>query len=184
MRGADEGGDGVALAVLVRLTRLSADASPAVLGVDLVDAGVALRGDVPYALLLGSVWGAVAGGAGALPAGAGRPPIRRVTRPRARPAGRARWIPVRPRSRTGRPRPARYAGAAGAGRGGRGGAGRPGRRPRGPERAGSAAARVRRAVPGSGRLLGRDGHRRPAAPAGRSAAAETAGAAGSATVTR
>ncbi|MFG2338494.1 streptophobe family protein [Streptomyces yangpuensis] len=60
---------GVALSVLVRLTRLSADASAAVLGVDLVDAGVELRGDVPYALLLGSVWGAVAGAAGAVAAG-------------------------------------------------------------------------------------------------------------------
>ncbi|MER7733468.1 streptophobe family protein [Streptomyces erythrochromogenes] len=60
---------GVALAVLVRLTRVSADASLAVLGVDVVDAGVELRGDVPYALLLGVVWGALAGGAGALPAG-------------------------------------------------------------------------------------------------------------------
>ncbi|MET9573346.1 hypothetical protein ABZY34_30280, partial [Streptomyces virginiae] len=85
MRGADEGGDGVALAVLVRLTRLSADASPAVLGVDLVDAGVALRGDVPYALLLGSVWGAVAGGAGALPPGPGG---RRSDGSRGRGAGR------------------------------------------------------------------------------------------------
>ncbi|WKV74783.1 streptophobe family protein [Streptomyces sp. PCS3-D2] len=64
---------GVALVVLVRLTRLSADASLAVLGVDLVDAGVELRGDVPYALLLGSVWGAAAGAAGAVLAGRRRP---------------------------------------------------------------------------------------------------------------
>ncbi|APU39699.1 streptophobe family protein [Streptomyces sp. TN58] len=63
---------GVALAVLVRLTRLSADASLAVPGVDTVGAGMELRGDVPYALLLGSVWGALAGGAGALLAGRGR----------------------------------------------------------------------------------------------------------------
>ncbi|MER6252615.1 streptophobe family protein [Streptomyces sp. NPDC001584] len=65
---------GVALAVLVRLTGFSAGGSPsgaggtslAVLGVDAVDAGVELRGDVPYALLLGALWGAVAGAAGAL----------------------------------------------------------------------------------------------------------------------
>ncbi|MFD7930471.1 streptophobe family protein, partial [Streptomyces sp. NPDC059742] len=57
---------GVALAVLVRLTGFSADTSLAVLGVDAVDAGVELRGDVPYALLLGALWGAVAGAVGAL----------------------------------------------------------------------------------------------------------------------
>ncbi|MFD6973931.1 streptophobe family protein, partial [Streptomyces sp. NPDC059949] len=56
---------GVTLAVLAWLTGLSADASLAVLGVDAVDAGVELRGDVVYALLLGAVWGAVAGGVGA-----------------------------------------------------------------------------------------------------------------------
>lgn len=57
---------GVALAVLVWLTGFSADASLAVLGVDAVEAGVELRGDVGYALLLGALWGAVAGAAGAL----------------------------------------------------------------------------------------------------------------------
>ncbi|MGW6985126.1 streptophobe family protein, partial [Streptomyces sp. NPDC054932] len=57
---------GVTLAVLVWLTGFSANASLAVLGVDAVDAGVELRGDVPYALVLGALWGGVAGGAGAL----------------------------------------------------------------------------------------------------------------------
>ncbi|MER6201788.1 streptophobe family protein [Streptomyces sp. NPDC001586] len=56
----------VTLAGLVWLTELSADASLAVLGVDAVDAGVELRGSVPLALLLGAVWGAGAGAAGAL----------------------------------------------------------------------------------------------------------------------
>ncbi|MET9888141.1 streptophobe family protein [Streptomyces sp. NPDC006430] len=55
------------LAVLVWLTELSAGGvAPTVLGMDAVGAGVELRGDVPYALLLGAAWGAVAGGAGAL----------------------------------------------------------------------------------------------------------------------
>ncbi|WP_405761757.1 streptophobe family protein [Streptomyces sp. NBC_00045] len=65
----------VALAVLVRLTGLSVDASLSVLGVDAVDAAVRLWGDTPYALLLGAAWGAVAGGAGALAAGGRRPPL-------------------------------------------------------------------------------------------------------------
>ncbi|MER6314918.1 streptophobe family protein [Streptomyces sp. NPDC001581] len=69
------------LAGLVWLTGLSADASLAVLGVDAVDAGVELRGSVPLALLLGAVWGAGAGAAGALLAprrrrGAGPDPVR------------------------------------------------------------------------------------------------------------
>lgn len=61
-------GTGVALAVLVWLTGFSAGASLAVPvpGVEAVDAGVELRGDVVYALLLGALWGAVAGAAGAL----------------------------------------------------------------------------------------------------------------------
>ncbi|MGW6576291.1 streptophobe family protein [Streptomyces sp. NPDC054945] len=64
---------GVTLAVLVWLTGFSAGGRPggaggaslAVPGVDAVDAGVELRGDVLYALLLGALWGAVAGAAGA-----------------------------------------------------------------------------------------------------------------------
>ncbi|MFE1900355.1 streptophobe family protein [Streptomyces yangpuensis] len=78
---------GVALVVLVRLTRLSADASLAVLGVDMVDAGVELRGDVPYALLLGSVWGAVAGAAGAVLAGRHRAAAVPARDPAGRPPG-------------------------------------------------------------------------------------------------
>ncbi|WP_327152715.1 streptophobe family protein [Streptomyces yangpuensis] len=114
---------GVALAVLVRLTRLSADASLAVLGVDMLDAGVELRGDVPYALLLGSAWGAVAGAAGAVLAGRRRP----AAVPAPDPAGRPPWPPAA--GATGWPAPvdpgpptAPY----GAGRDGRDGPGRPG----------------------------------------------------------
>ncbi|MEV0409227.1 streptophobe family protein [Streptomyces sp. NPDC050448] len=65
---------GVALAGLVWLTGVSVDASLSVLGVDAVDAGVELRGDTLYALVLGAAWGAVAGGAGALLARRRRPP--------------------------------------------------------------------------------------------------------------
>ncbi|MFD6228439.1 streptophobe family protein [Streptomyces sp. NPDC060232] len=100
---------GVALAVLVRLTRLSADASLAVLGLDVVGAAVELRGDVPYALLLGSAWGALAGGAGALLAGRGR----------AAAGGPGRARPVDPGAPT-----APYAAGRG-GREGRGGQGPP-----------------------------------------------------------
>ncbi|MFE2549476.1 streptophobe family protein [Streptomyces sp. NPDC059355] len=64
---------GVALAALTVLTGVSADASLPVLGVDAVDAGVELRGDALYALLLGAAWGAAAGGAGALLARRRRP---------------------------------------------------------------------------------------------------------------
>ncbi|GLV96201.1 MULTISPECIES: streptophobe family protein [Streptomyces] len=114
---------GVALAVLVRLTRLSADASLAVLGVDMVDAGVELRGDVPYALLLGSVWGAVAGGAGALLAGRDRAAAVAAGRPAAGWPGRP--APVDPGAPT-----APYAAGPGGGGGpggreGRGGQGPP-----------------------------------------------------------
>ncbi|MGP3685108.1 streptophobe family protein [Streptomyces sp. IBSNAI002] len=69
---------GVALAALVWLTALSADASLAVLGVDVVDAGVELRGSVPLALTLGAVWGAVAGALGALLARHRRAPLPRT----------------------------------------------------------------------------------------------------------
>ncbi|MFE2479963.1 streptophobe family protein, partial [Streptomyces sp. NPDC059389] len=64
---------GVALAALTVLTGVSVDASLSVLGVDAVDAGVELRGEAWYALLLGAAWGAVAGGAGALLARFRRP---------------------------------------------------------------------------------------------------------------
>ncbi|MER6446858.1 streptophobe family protein [Streptomyces venezuelae] len=56
----------VAMVVLVWLTGFSAHSSLAVVGVEVVDAGVELRGDAPYALLLGGLWGAGAGAAGAL----------------------------------------------------------------------------------------------------------------------
>ncbi|WP_405532015.1 streptophobe family protein [Streptomyces avidinii] len=55
----------VTAAVLVGLTGFSANASLAVLGVDAVDAGVELRGSLPLALVLGALWGAAAGAAGA-----------------------------------------------------------------------------------------------------------------------
>lgn len=112
---------GVALAVLVRLTRLSADASLAVLGVDVVDAGVELRGDVPYALLLGAVWGALAGGAGAVLAGRRRAAAVPVGDAAGDPAGggAGRGLPVDPGAPT-----APY-GAGPGGPGGPGAAGAP-----------------------------------------------------------
>ncbi|MCC0098910.1 streptophobe family protein [Streptomyces flavotricini] len=73
---------GVALAVLALLTGVSVDGSLSVLGADAVHAGVELRGDALYALLLGAAWGAAAGGAGALLAGRRRP-----AEPVPRPAG-------------------------------------------------------------------------------------------------
>ncbi|MBT2401662.1 streptophobe family protein, partial [Streptomyces sp. ISL-100] len=57
---------GVALPLLVWLTDVSADASLSVLGVDAFGAGIELHGSVPMAVLLGAVWGAGAGGLGAL----------------------------------------------------------------------------------------------------------------------
>ncbi|MGX1884146.1 streptophobe family protein [Streptomyces sp. NPDC055287] len=57
---------GVALPLLVWLTGVSADASLSVLGFDAFGAGIELQGSVPMALVLGVVWGAAAGGAGAL----------------------------------------------------------------------------------------------------------------------
>ncbi|MFF4449741.1 streptophobe family protein [Streptomyces sp. NPDC001502] len=73
---------GVALAVLVWLTGFSAGGtSLAVPGLDAVDAGVELRGDVLYALLLGALWGAVAGAAGAALAPRRRPALPRPAGP-------------------------------------------------------------------------------------------------------
>ncbi|MFB7787978.1 streptophobe family protein [Streptomyces vinaceus] len=74
---------GVVLAALALLTRVSVGGPAAgaggsslpVPGADALDAGVELRGDVLYALLLGAVWGAVAGGAGALLARRRRPAV-------------------------------------------------------------------------------------------------------------
>ncbi|GGV39739.1 streptophobe family protein [Streptomyces pilosus] len=56
----------VTLPLLALLTRVSADASLSVLGFDVVDAGIELRGRLGTALLLGAVWGAGAGAVGAL----------------------------------------------------------------------------------------------------------------------
>lgn len=56
----------VALAVLVRLTGVSVDASLSVLGFDAFGAGLELHGRLGPALLLGAAWGAAAGTAGAL----------------------------------------------------------------------------------------------------------------------
>ncbi|MFD8985802.1 streptophobe family protein, partial [Streptomyces sp. NPDC059564] len=93
---------GVTLAGLVWLTGLSADASLAVLGVDVVDADVALRGRAAHAALLGTAWGATAGATGATLT------RRRAAPPAAqRPAGRpppAAAPPTRGWSPGGRPR--------------------------------------------------------------------------------
>ncbi|MER6998337.1 streptophobe family protein [Streptomyces sp. NPDC000410] len=56
----------LALPLLVALAEVSADASLSVLGVDAFGAGVELRGDLGVAVPLGAVWGASAGGAGAV----------------------------------------------------------------------------------------------------------------------
>ncbi|WP_193776184.1 streptophobe family protein, partial [Streptomyces sp. E2N166] len=55
----------LALPLLARLTEVSVNASLSVLGVDAFGAGVTLRGHLGTALLLGAVWGAGAGAAGA-----------------------------------------------------------------------------------------------------------------------
>ncbi|WP_217235847.1 streptophobe family protein [Streptomyces sp. AC555_RSS877] len=54
------------LPLLAWLTQVSVDASLSVLGFDAFGAGVALRGHLGMALLLGAVWGVGAGAAGAL----------------------------------------------------------------------------------------------------------------------
>ncbi|BBC37600.1 hypothetical protein SGFS_088940 [Streptomyces graminofaciens] len=56
----------LALPLLVWLTQVSVDASLSVLGFDAFGAGIDLHGRAGAALLLGAVWGAGAGGAGAL----------------------------------------------------------------------------------------------------------------------
>ncbi|MFJ3138212.1 streptophobe family protein [Streptomyces sp. NPDC086843] len=56
----------VALPLLVWLTEVSANASLSVLGFDAFDAGLELRGHLGAAALLGALWGAGAGAAGAL----------------------------------------------------------------------------------------------------------------------
>ncbi|MFJ2258069.1 streptophobe family protein [Streptomyces sp. NPDC087844] len=54
------------LPLLGRLTEVSVDASLSVLGIDAFDSGIELRGQPGMALLLGALWGAVAGAVGAL----------------------------------------------------------------------------------------------------------------------
>nr|WP_052412061.1 streptophobe family protein [Streptomyces mutabilis] len=54
------------LPLLVWLTQVSVDASLSVLGIDAFGAGIDLRGQLGTALLMGAVWGAGAGAAGAL----------------------------------------------------------------------------------------------------------------------
>ncbi|PSM41999.1 hypothetical protein C6Y14_18425 [Streptomyces dioscori] len=54
------------LPLLVWLTEVSVDASLSVLGIDAFDSGIELRGQPGMALLLGALWGAVAGAVGAL----------------------------------------------------------------------------------------------------------------------
>ncbi|MFI1442981.1 streptophobe family protein [Streptomyces fructofermentans] len=56
----------LALPLLVGLTGVSVDASLSVLGIDAFDAGIELHGRPATALLLGALWGAAAGAAGAL----------------------------------------------------------------------------------------------------------------------
>ncbi|GGT63775.1 hypothetical protein GCM10014713_66250 [Streptomyces purpureus] len=78
----------VALPLLVAVSGLSVGASLSVLGVDAFEAGIELRGDLGVALLLGVVWGAGAGAAGALLAyAAGRAGTRAVLPPVPRPVG-------------------------------------------------------------------------------------------------
>lgn len=56
----------VAFPLLVWVTGVSVDAGVSVFGFDAVGAGIDLHGSLPLAFLLGAVWGALAGGAGAL----------------------------------------------------------------------------------------------------------------------
>ncbi|MCC2279157.1 streptophobe family protein [Streptomyces sp. ET3-23] len=72
----------VALPLLVLATRLKADASLSVLGIDAAGAGLELAGSVPSALLLGALWGCAAGAAGALLACATGTAGRRAVRTR------------------------------------------------------------------------------------------------------
>ncbi|MFD9442962.1 streptophobe family protein [Streptomyces sp. NPDC060006] len=55
-----------AMPLLAWLTEVSVDASLSVLGIDAFDSGIELRGQLGMALLLGALWGAGAGAAGAL----------------------------------------------------------------------------------------------------------------------
>ncbi|GAA2277318.1 hypothetical protein GCM10010145_57900 [Streptomyces ruber] len=69
----------LALPLLVLLTEVSVDASLSVFGIDAFDTGIELRGRMGAALLLGALWGAGAGAAGALLACASGAAGRRAT---------------------------------------------------------------------------------------------------------
>ncbi|MEJ8656366.1 streptophobe family protein [Streptomyces sp. MS1.AVA.4] len=93
----------VALPLLVGLTRVSADASLSVLGVDAFGAGIELHGRLGAAVALGAAWGAGAGAAGALLAcvcgAAGRrvsPLVPRPTASRPGPGPYRPSVPYRP----------------------------------------------------------------------------------------
>ncbi|MFJ6630584.1 streptophobe family protein [Streptomyces sp. NPDC091376] len=93
----------VALPLLVGLTRVSADASLSVLGVDAFGAGIELHGRPGAAVALGAAWGAGAGAAGALLAcvcgAAGRrvsPLASRSTASRPGPGPYRASVPYRP----------------------------------------------------------------------------------------
>ncbi|MGW0997936.1 streptophobe family protein [Streptomyces sp. NPDC002523] len=116
----------LALPFLVWLTDVSVDASLSVLGFDAFGAGIGLHGRLGAALLLGAVWGAAAGAAGALVARATGAARSRVVGP-----GRGAVVGAATRKvREGRRGTTRGVGsastAAGAGR--TRGAGRTGRR--------------------------------------------------------
>ncbi|MDX2950270.1 streptophobe family protein [Streptomyces caniscabiei] len=85
----------VALPLLVWATEVSVDASLAVFGIDAFDAGVELRGRAATAALLGALWGAGAGAAGALLACATRAAGLRAS-PAARGDGGGRGTPAPP----------------------------------------------------------------------------------------
>ncbi|WP_167392560.1 streptophobe family protein [Streptomyces pactum] len=82
-----------ALPLVAWLTEVSVNASLSVLGVDVFGAGIDLRGHLGTALLLGAVWGAGAGAAGALLARASGAAGARAT-PLARGAGTAGAVAV------------------------------------------------------------------------------------------
>ncbi|MEU3303036.1 streptophobe family protein [Streptomyces sp. NPDC006678] len=93
----------VALPLLVGLTRVSADASLSVLGVDAFGAGIEVHGRLGAAVALGAAWGAGAGAAGALLAcvcgAAGRrvsPLVPRPTASRPGPGPYRPSVPYRP----------------------------------------------------------------------------------------
>ncbi|WP_095757585.1 streptophobe family protein [Streptomyces xinghaiensis] len=80
---------GLGLALLTRLTGVSANASLSVFGFDAFGAGLELLGSAGLALLLGAAWGAAAGAAGALLAGAAGVAGRRASAPGTAPHPRS-----------------------------------------------------------------------------------------------